>query len=725
MQALLESVNAIPGVLGSMRCDRAGQPLAEALPADLIGCDVRAAAEAAADSLRALGDAAGAPIHLDLHCGPRRLLVVPAGGGLFVLVCDKAVNPRAVVQRVGDLLRAAGRTPSFPSRAPERTPPTFPSRAPERTPPTFPSPTPERTPPSFPSLADEPPFPSLAAEPPLPSLADEPPLPSFAAEPPFPSLAAERTPPSFPSPPAQRTPPSIPNPPAQRTPPSLSSPPAERTPPSRAAAAPPATAPRAAKAPRLPLPALAAAAAVLLAVAGLAWWAVSSSGKAAPRPAGQTAADGSAPAAAPTVVLRIGGAKSFAGELAPALARGYLESLDLRDVKVEKIDANHASVSGERDGARLAITVEGMPTADGFDQLAAGRLDVAMSGRRIKPEWQAKLAAQGPMMVPGRENVVALSGIAIVVNPANSVPQLTREQLADIFSGAVTDWSQVGGGRREEIHVYAGDEKMGLTDLFRTLVLQKRDYGPAVKRLPLLQELTEAVAIDPQGIAYVTLPFIRGTRAVPVAEAGTAALVPTAFTLATEDYPLTHRLYFYVLPKAEAPHVLKFVQFAVGPAGQEIVKRSGYVELSVATAAREAPRGAPSRYLKLTEGAHRLSSTFRFEPGASEFDVRALVDLERVTAYLVENRLNGEAVRLLGFADAQGKRDVNEALSVARAEQVARALAQRGISGVAVDGFGSALPVATNATPEGRERNRRVEVWVASPLAGHRTEPRP
>ena len=68
---------------------------------------------------------------------------------------------------------------------------------------------------------------------------------------------------------------------------------------------------------------------------------------------------------------------------------------------------------------------------------------------------------------------------------------------------------------------------------------------------------------------------------------------------------------------------------------------------------------------------------------------------------------------MLGFTDAQGKPEVNRGLSLARAEQVAKALAQRGIVGVSVDGFGSALPVASDVTREGRERNRRVEIWIA------------
>jgi phosphate transport system substrate-binding protein len=320
------------------------------------------------------------------------------------------------------------------------------------------------------------------------------------------------------------------------------------------------------------------------------------------------------------------------------------------------------------------------------------------------------------MMVPGREHVVALSGIAVIVNPANQLAQLDRAQLADIFAGTVTDWSALKGAKGTQparIHVYAADDKMGLADLFRTLVLEKRPYAADAKRLASLKEITEAVALDPQGIGYVTLAFVRGTRAVPISEGDEPPLVPTAFTLATEDYFLTHRLYFYALPSGDSQHLVRFLQFALGPEGQAVVKRSGYVELSVASAPREPPRDAPPAYAKMVQGATRLSSTFRFEPGSADFDARALMDLERVTTYLIENRTNGSAVRVMGFADSMGSPAINLGLSQARAQQVEKALAQRGIAGVAVQGFGHALPVASNATKDGRERNRRVEIWVS------------
>jgi outer membrane protein OmpA-like peptidoglycan-associated protein len=67
---------------------------------------------------------------------------------------------------------------------------------------------------------------------------------------------------------------------------------------------------------------------------------------------------------------------------------------------------------------------------------------------------------------------------------------------------------------------------------------------------------------------------------------------------------------------------------------------------------------------------------------------------------------------LIGFADSIGTREVNLALSKRRAQAVADQMQQEGINPVLVTGFGQELPVADNSTPEGQEKNRRVEVWL-------------
>jgi phosphate transport system substrate-binding protein len=69
-------------------------------------------------------------------------------------------------------------------------------------------------------------------------------------------------------------------------------------------------------------------------------------------------------------------------------------------------------------------------------------------------------------------------------------------------------------------------------------------------------------------------------------------------------------------------------------------------------------------------------------------------------------------VMLLGFADSTGSAGANEALSRNRSTVVAEQFATRGLKPATVTGFGSALPVASNDTEDGRQKNRRVEIWL-------------
>ena len=126
-----------------------------------------------------------------------------------------------------------------------------------------------------------------------------------------------------------------------------------------------------------------------------------------------------------------------------------------------------------------------------------------------------------------------------------------------------------------------------------------------------------------------------------------------------------------------------------------------------------APTGAPFAYNGFVANALRLSVNFRFRTGSSELDNRGLKDLDRVTEFLASSSVNPDRLMLFGFADSRGAATLNQTLSENRAKTVAAALAQRGVEPKTVRGFGSAIPVADNATADGQDKNRRVEVWVA------------
>ncbi len=412
----------------------------------------------------------------------------------------------------------------------------------------------------------------------------------------------------------------------------------------------------------------------------------------------------------------------------PALAAAYLGSLKATDVQVTKGEADHVVVRGSLDGAAVGLDVTAGGSAKGLENLLAGTADVAVATRRINAEERQKLSVLGAMTSAANEHVLGLDGIAVIVNKANSVAGLNREQLASILSGAASDWSSFGVAADDEwsavgvtgkggpvssgVHVYLPDDRSGIAEVVQSAVLGNKPWAKDAERQPSYQAVADKVIADPGGVGLVPMPAVNGARAVPIADLDDPPLMPTAFTVASEDYLLTHRLYLYTAQSSPNPQAARFVDFALSAEGQAVVRKAGFVELAVKAERRAAPAGAPQDYVRFTANARRLSSTFRFEPGSSGFDSRAQRDLDRVVDYLRENDLSGSAVRVLGFADSMGGKNVNQQLSVDRANQVAQAFAQRGIAGVTIAGLGSSLPVADNASEDGRRRNRRVEIWV-------------
>jgi phosphate transport system substrate-binding protein len=332
----------------------------------------------------------------------------------------------------------------------------------------------------------------------------------------------------------------------------------------------------------------------------------------------------------------------------------------------------------------------------------------------IKPAEQATLSPLGDMTSQACEHVLALDGIAVVVNKGNPIASLSREQIRAIFSGQTTDWSKVGG-RPGRIGIYARDDRSGTYDTFKSLALESAALSPDAKRFEDSNALSDAVAVDPDGIGFVGLPFVRSARAVAVFDQNTAPLLPSAFTVAREDYVLSRRLFLYTPANPPNPLTLRFIQFATSDAGQEIVARDGFVNQIVK---KEVPAlagpaaGLPPEYVRLTANAERLSVDFRFRTGSSQLDNKAVDDLDRVTTYLAGPTARSKEVMLIGFADNKGNPQSNQTLSDERAKIVGNQFSSRGVLAGVSTGFGSAVPVASNATDDGREKNRRVEVWL-------------
>jgi phosphate transport system substrate-binding protein len=411
------------------------------------------------------------------------------------------------------------------------------------------------------------------------------------------------------------------------------------------------------------------------------------------------------------VLLRLAGSNTIGESLAPALAAAYLRVHGATDISVKPGDSPDVEtvvgvLPGSSDSVEIEIAAHGSATA--FTSLADGSCDIGMASRRVNPEEAARLAALGTMTDPAQEHILGLDGIAIIVNPRNPLKEISKSELQRIFTGKETKWRS-----GDAIDLFARDDKSGTYDTFKTLVLNGKPLAVGAKRFENSEALSDAVASDPNAIGFIGLPFIQNAKALAISDTGTSPLLPTALTVATEDYALSRKLYLYTPANSLNPRVRDFVEFALSPAGQDVLAQSSFVAQSAQQVTQKVTPTAPPEYLSLTAKAERIPINFRFLAGGSQLDNASLADLDRVVAQLAKEGTARVRVLLFGFSDASGTSETDQEVSQTRAQTVADELSRRGITPFIVEGFGSALPVASNQSPDGRQKNRRVEIWVS------------
>lgn len=419
--------------------------------------------------------------------------------------------------------------------------------------------------------------------------------------------------------------------------------------------------------------------------------------------------------AADLPVLRIQGSNTIGAALGPALVEGLMREQGLLKVHSEAPDtANEMQVVGETaEGRRVVVEVAAHGSSTGFTALKNATADLAASSRPIKDSELLALQSLGDLKSPGAEQVIAIDGLAIILHPQNPLNQLNTEQLAQIFSGEASTWEEVGG-RGGAIHLYARDDQSGTYDTFKELVLSRRGktLNNAAKRFESSEQLSDAVARDPQGIGFIGLPYVRQAKAVAIVDGQSQAMLPLNSLIATEDYPLSRRLFFYLPPNGKNPWAEALVAFAQSSKGQAIVAANGFIAQTVQAMAVTPNALMPEGYQALSRHAQRLTVNFRFEEGSATLDNKAHQDLNRVLDYLQQNQKTDRQVTLVGFGDAKNDPARADLLSKLRAMAVRRELVKGGVVFREIRGFGAQMPVAANSADEGRIKNRRVEVWV-------------
>ncbi|QJI45317.1 OmpA family protein [Pseudomonas sp. ADAK2] len=414
-------------------------------------------------------------------------------------------------------------------------------------------------------------------------------------------------------------------------------------------------------------------------------------------------------------VLRIQGSNTIGADLGPALVEGLMREQGLLKVHSETPDkANEQRIVGQTaEGRRVVIEVAAHGSSTGFTALKNASADLAASSRPIKDSELADLKSLGDLKSPTAEQVIAIDGLAIILHPQNPLNQLNTEQLARIFSGEASTWEELGGVGGT-IHLYARDDQSGTYDTFKELVLSRRgkSLSSAAKRFESSEQLSDAVSLDPQGIGFIGLPYVRQAKAVAIVDGQSQAMLPLNSLIATEDYPLSRRLFFYLPPNSKNPWAEALVAFAQSNKGQAIVAANGFIAQTVQAMAVTPNALMPEGYQALSRHAQRLTVNFRFEEGSASLDNKARQDLSRVLDYIKQHDKSNREVTLVGFGDAKSDPARADLLSKLRAMAVRRELVKSGVVFREIRGFGAEMPVAANSADEGRIKNRRVEVWV-------------
>lgn len=234
----------------------------------------------------------------------------------------------------------------------------------------------------------------------------------------------------------------------------------------------------------------------------------------------------------------------------------------------------------EKEAAYIAVTGGGSGT--GISSLLSKSCDIAMSSRTIKAKEIERAKSKG---IEPKEIKVALDGIAVVVNPKNTVDKLTLDQLAGIFTGRIANWKDVGGADLRVV-LLSREVNSGTHVYFKEHVLRKNDpdskeeFAPGALMLPSSQAIADEVAANPGAIGYYGMGYI-SAKQKPVSIAKDAASPyeqPTVANVISGVYPISRPLFFYTDGEPQGA-VKKFVDFCLSPEGQEIVTGTDFVPL--------------------------------------------------------------------------------------------------------------------------------------------------
>ena len=222
------------------------------------------------------------------------------------------------------------------------------------------------------------------------------------------------------------------------------------------------------------------------------------------------------------------------------------------------------------DNSGVSVTYDPTGSGAGIEAASNGSADIGLSSRALKDEETA-----GGLT----GTTVALDGIAVIVNAGSKVEDLSVEQIAQIFTGEITDWSEVGG-EAGTISCIGREAGSGTRDGFESIT-NTRDACKLDQELTSTGGVIEAVAGNPNAIGYASLSAVEGKDAIKALTVGGVAC--TEETVLDGSYAI-QRPFVLVTRTGEAlsPAAQAFFDFATSSAANDLIKSAGAVPVAAA-----------------------------------------------------------------------------------------------------------------------------------------------
>ncbi len=242
--------------------------------------------------------------------------------------------------------------------------------------------------------------------------------------------------------------------------------------------------------------------------------------------------------------LRLRGSDTLGAKLVPQWAEGFKK---------------------QGGGVSFDIAAEGSTTA--FTNLSAGTADIGMSSRKVKDEERTYAKTKSVFL---KQTLVAYDMISVVVHKSNPVKDLTKKQIAGIFTGAIKDWSEVGG-TPGPISVYTRNTSSGTYKDWQGLAMGGKDYAASSQKMAGNEQIVQEVANNKNGIGYVGLAYSHGKGTKTLSIDGLASIPENK-----KSYPYARETFFYTNGEPSGK-IKEFIDFCLSPAGSKIAEVVGFI----------------------------------------------------------------------------------------------------------------------------------------------------